>query len=305
METDKFCLKWNDFASNLGSSLQDLRRESNLFDVTLMCGDSSVIQAHKLVLSACSPIFRNIFTSQQQHPLIYLRGVSSAELSAVLSFIYYGEVNVATEDLKSFLAVAEDLKIKGLTEQNQQSDNNRNHSAKIKSKSPEKISTPSTGSSNMSSLKIRDVVSMNSSASHNYEVSQIDDDVIHMNTDYGEESQVQQDYYEEDYVNEDVVNVMENGGNQDEIIDAMIESILIKKNSPVLGTIYECSVCQKQLKKKDKMQAHAEIHLKGFSHVCPTCNKTYKTRPSLKVHISTNHKVKVPVVPPQNVSILG
>ena len=32
--------------------------------------------------------------------------------------MYHGEVNVAQEDLNSFLAVAEDLKVKGLTENN-------------------------------------------------------------------------------------------------------------------------------------------------------------------------------------------
>ena len=58
----------------------------------------------------------------------------------------------------------------------------------------------------------------------------------------------------------------------------------------MLGTMYECSVCLKSLKKKDKMQAHAEIHLKGFSHECRICGRNYKTRPSLKVHFSTVHK---------------
>ena len=35
---------------------------------------------------------------------------------AILEFMYNGEVNVAQEDLNSFLAVAEDLKVKGLTQ---------------------------------------------------------------------------------------------------------------------------------------------------------------------------------------------
>ena len=35
---------------------------------------------------------------------------------AVLNFMYHGEVNVAQEELNSFLAIAEDLKVKGLTQ---------------------------------------------------------------------------------------------------------------------------------------------------------------------------------------------
>ena len=70
----------------------------------------------------------------------------------------------------------------------------------------------------------------------------------------------------------------------------MIESIIVKRMHPIHGVVHECSVCSKVLKKKNKMQQHAEIHLKGFSHRCNYCGKNYKNRPSLKVHISTTHK---------------
>ena len=38
------------------------------------------------------------------------------DLQAILNFMYHGEVSVAQGDLNSFLAVAEDLKVKGLTQ---------------------------------------------------------------------------------------------------------------------------------------------------------------------------------------------
>ena len=52
----------------------------------------------------------------QSHLLIYLRGVRHADLVSVLEFMYSGEVNVSQEDLNSFLAVAEDLRVRGLTQ---------------------------------------------------------------------------------------------------------------------------------------------------------------------------------------------
>jgi hypothetical protein len=42
-------------------------------------------------------------------------------LQSVLNFMYHGEVNVAQDELNSFLAVAEDLRVKGLTQSNQTS----------------------------------------------------------------------------------------------------------------------------------------------------------------------------------------
>jgi len=115
MANEKFCLRWTDFESNISVAFRELREERDFFDVTLVCNEDQ-IQAHKVILSACSPFFRSILKKNPHaHPLIYLKGVELNNLQSVLDFIYRGEANVAQEDVNSFLAVAEDLKIKGLT----------------------------------------------------------------------------------------------------------------------------------------------------------------------------------------------
>jgi len=114
---EQFCLRWNDFEANISRAFQDLREEKDFFDVTLACDDEKQIKVHKVILSACSPFFRSVLRKNpHDHPLLYLKGVKYAELQSVLNFMYYGEVNVAHEDLNGFLSVAEDLKIKGLTQ---------------------------------------------------------------------------------------------------------------------------------------------------------------------------------------------
>eukprot|EP00092_Neocalanus_flemingeri_P008179 GFUD01008819.1.p1 GENE.GFUD01008819.1~~GFUD01008819.1.p1 ORF type:complete len:281 (-),score=55.23 GFUD01008819.1:192-1034(-) len=116
MTTNKFCLHWNDFDTNMTVALRELREEKDFFDVTIACEDSQ-IQAHKVILSACSTFFRNVLhQNPHQHPLLYLKGVKYKELLSILDFMYNGEVNVAQEELKQFLAVAGDLKVKGLTQ---------------------------------------------------------------------------------------------------------------------------------------------------------------------------------------------
>merc|ERR1712096_345822 len=118
MNSEKFCLRWNDFQANISEAFNEIRDEKDFFDVTLSCG-SRQIQAHKLILSACSPFFRSILRQNpHQHPLLYLKGVQFTDLQAVLNFMYHGEVNVAQEELNSFLSVAEDLQVKGLTQSN-------------------------------------------------------------------------------------------------------------------------------------------------------------------------------------------
>jgi len=129
--SEKFRLQWNDFESNISVAFRELREEKDFFDVTLACDDSQ-IQAHKVILSACSPFFRGVLKKNpHQHPLLYLKGVKYKELLSVLNFMYMGEVNVAQEELNSFLAVAEDLRVKGLTQNNADSgDKTKNDSAK-------------------------------------------------------------------------------------------------------------------------------------------------------------------------------
>jgi len=113
-QDEQFCLKWNDFQQCIKSTFQDLRDEDDFMDVTLSC-DGEQIRAHKVILSACSLTFRNLLKKNPtQNPVILLWDMSPRDLSAILDFMYNGEVNVKQEHLNSFLSVAEKLRVRGL-----------------------------------------------------------------------------------------------------------------------------------------------------------------------------------------------
>ena len=113
--SETFCLKWNDFQSTVSQSFSILRKEEDFFDVTLVTDDEIQMSAHKLMLSACSSFFKNILkTNKHAQPLIYLSGVSSANLGFVLDYIYHGEINIYQDQLDTFLDTAQKLKIAGL-----------------------------------------------------------------------------------------------------------------------------------------------------------------------------------------------
>ena len=112
---EKFNLKWNDFQINVTKSFSSLRKEKDFFDVTLVSDDEQHVSAHKVVLSASSEFFKNILRkAQHSSPMIYLSGVSSKDLSAVMDYIYQGEVQLFQEELDNFLETAQKLKIDGL-----------------------------------------------------------------------------------------------------------------------------------------------------------------------------------------------
>ena len=113
--SEKFCLKWNDFQENINTAFVALRKDVEFTDVTLACEDGKRVEAHKVVLAASSPFFHNLLKRNKHvHPLIYMRGLKFEDLLAIVNFFYYGEANIYQENLDTFLAIAEELDLKGL-----------------------------------------------------------------------------------------------------------------------------------------------------------------------------------------------
>ena len=113
--SEKLCLQWNEFQENIKNVFKNLRESNDFTDVTLACEDGQQVEAHKVILAASSPFFQKLLGEiKHPHPLIYLRGVKSDSLLAILDFLYRGEANVFQDNLDSFLAVAEELQLKVL-----------------------------------------------------------------------------------------------------------------------------------------------------------------------------------------------
>merc|ERR1711872_332868 len=75
---------------------------------------------HRLVLCACSSVFREIILkSSTPNPSILLFDVELQELYNLLDFMYKGEVSVSQDRLQKFLDLAEKLEVKGLYQQGQ------------------------------------------------------------------------------------------------------------------------------------------------------------------------------------------
>ncbi|XP_043269706.1 broad-complex core protein-like isoform X2 [Venturia canescens] len=122
VDTQHFCLRWNNYQSSITSAFENLRDDEDFVDVTLAC-DGKSLKAHRVVLSACSPYFRELLKSTPcKHPVIVLQDVAFSDLHALVEFIYHGEVNVHQRSLSSFLKTAEVLRVSGLTQQADQTE---------------------------------------------------------------------------------------------------------------------------------------------------------------------------------------
>ena len=112
MNREIYSLKWEFFGSSLSSSLSNAFTDDEYSDVTLISDDKVAFKAHKYVLSACSPVLKNILLNHpHQHPLIFLRGVKQQHLKSILQFMYFGEIKLHHQQMELFMQVARDLKL--------------------------------------------------------------------------------------------------------------------------------------------------------------------------------------------------
>jgi len=326
--TEKFCLRWNDFEANISGAFRELREDKDFFDITLACDDEQV-EAHKVILSACSPFFRTVLKrNKHQHPLVYLKGVRYTDLLSVLNFMYHGEVNVAQEELNSFLAVAEDLKVKGLTQNGSSSTKSSDQARKP---NPQSVPVRKSYQQPPAPAKPAPPVAYQTSAYHD----QSDDDIqevvpviksepvslpiqpppppptiqtyhpapVTHHTSVPQAADTHALAATEDYVDyEGYDNTMDNSGYDDSIQmtgedankDGTLDSLIEGKMTRILDDnnqyVWQCTVCLKTWSRKSKCSRHVETHIGGTDIQCPYCESTCKNRPSLKCHLYAAHR---------------
>ncbi|XP_018017156.1 uncharacterized protein LOC108673796 isoform X1 [Hyalella azteca] len=127
--SQRLYLRWNNHGSHLTQYINDefyktsTCESSTLTDVTLAFEDGVKIQAHRLILAASSPYFRELFISADEsaqglnaHPCLIFKDVRSLDMKLLLAYMYKGEVELQKKELKGLLSIAKSLKVRGLEE---------------------------------------------------------------------------------------------------------------------------------------------------------------------------------------------
>ena len=115
MHQKKCSLSWHTYSDHLKNMMKELMMNKDYSDVTLVTEDKKQIKANINILSACSPIFKDILKKEKNSSTImYLRGIQHSEMESIIQFIYLGEATFYEERMDEFLAVAKLLEIKEL-----------------------------------------------------------------------------------------------------------------------------------------------------------------------------------------------
>jgi len=265
--SEKLCLKWNDFQDNTNAAFGSLRNDNDFSDVTLACEDDHQIAAHKVILAAASPFFENLLRrNKHPHPLIYMRGVKSEDLVAIIDFLYYGEANVYQESIDAFLALAEELSLKGLTGNGENHEQGEENVYK-----PEPTKIVSTPKSSLAKTKTK--------ARPENEASSVD-----INYKATETTIALQNH---STLSVNITDIKE----LDEKVKAMMaKSQNIIQNGPNSSTkAHICTMCGKEglgQNIKDHIEAK---HLEGVSIPCNLCDMRFRSRLGLRRHIAKHN----------------
>ena len=115
MHQEKYSLKWHTYSDHLKNMMKELMMNEDFSDVTLVTEDKKHIKANINILSACSPVFKDILSKEKNsNQIMYLRGIQFSEMESIMQFIYLGEATFYEERMDEFIAVAKSLEIKGL-----------------------------------------------------------------------------------------------------------------------------------------------------------------------------------------------
>ena len=253
----KMRLTNNNFLKSTNTVFETLRKDIDFTDVTLVCEDGQQVEAHKVILASSSQVLHSILRRNKHvHPLIYMRGVKSEDLVAIVDFLYYGEANIYQENLDKFLNIAEELDLKGLYGKGGEGSLDPEKQSKEASAfKPDLEKKPYTNETNTPSKNNDDqpIGSQMTIAPQNEEFS----------------------------------------GDMKEL-DRMIEAMLARSENMVLrgsqnSRAFVCQVCGKEGPSQN-MKRHVEAnHLTGIVIPCNLCEKTFRSRHGLTQHNSRHH----------------
>ena len=113
---EKYNLTWHTYSDHLRVMMKEMMTSGDFADVTLVCDDKRQVRAHRNVLAASSPVFKDILKIENSS-VIFLKGVEFSEMESILQFIYLGEATFYEERMNHFLEAAKSLEIKELNKE--------------------------------------------------------------------------------------------------------------------------------------------------------------------------------------------
>ena len=288
MEASGYNLYWETFSNHLAEISRELYDQKQFSDVTLVSDDMTQIKAHRVILSACSPVFRSLLMMNPNlQSQLYMKGVKGTELDSIIKFIYFGEVQVPASGIMKFLKAGNELEI-----------------TELKKVMP--VTGKTDQASHYKSVKtesVADTFDLEDHSNENREIAPTDDGepteekVSNMKRHEVSPLKDSEQTEEDDAI---VKRIREDG-----LLECPLQGCLATythKNNVVRhyrsvhqGVRYPCDECGRLYTEIGAAFKIHKIRHAGIWNPCGVCKKNYDMKEFLKIHKMECHKDELPV----------
>ena len=295
-------IMWNSFSDHVMDMMKELMNQHDFADVTLISEDKKTFKAHRNILSAFSPFFKDILqVDASRTPLIFLKGVGGIELQSILHFIYLGNATFSHDRINDLILSANILEIKGLSDFELE---NKDHYNPLESQVIEEENATVVISEDPKELSMKDKPCIIPEE----KVKNTDDDETHARDTFDDTVDnviVGMDFNFSDHVNpktqfptqdqspealngpvEKESDIKETGNNK--IVPGIKNNYKTEGPNSKSGKEVKCKKCDKVLKSKKVLSQHMRVH-KDYS--CHLCDHKALTQQAYDKHMSYKHNL--------------
>ena len=283
MNHEKHSINWHTYSDHLREMLHEMMKSNELTDVTLVCNDKRQFRAHKIVLSACSSVFKGIVNDlPQNNSVIYLKGIQHQEMESILEFMYLGAATFYQERMNEFLNVAKNLEIKEISK------NVEYDCLNVINKKEIPVQEENTDDVE---LQINIDSEKNASSAKSMEI--IDASLLKRSSDGRFNcDQCKRKFTQKNSLTRHIENIHEglkypchHCDHESKSQGSLTVHIQLKHE----GVRYACNQCDHQFTQQANLTTHIKSKHEGVRYACNQCKHQASTKTNLTRHIQTKH----------------
>ena len=303
MQQEKLKLSWNTYSDHLREMMKEMMTSDIYTDVTLVCDDKKQLKAHRNILSACSPVFKDILQidTRSIQPIIYLRGIEHSEMESILQFIYFGEASFYECRLDELLLAAKSLGVRELSDFVRPELHLNIEKSKTQNEDHETTDEIYPEKENFGECQDQQVIKQDMS-----------DDLVQQNFEHELELELEalkdSNEHQAEVSREETIEQFSNETNtikDQSLVQYRVKnlncsecdihfksdiSLRIHIQSVHEGLGYKCNQCDMNFTSKYGLRRHIEVLHQKIKHTCHVCGKQFLDKDNLTLHIENKHE---------------
>ena len=242
----------------------------------MVCDDKRKFKAHKMVLSACSSVFKSIIDDLpiNNDSVIYLKGIHHQDMESILEFMYLGVATFYRERINEFLNVAKNLEVKEISRDVEFDEDVGSEEPRESETSNDMISElPNAAETTTNYTNSKRTISQNVEGMYTC-------------------NQCQNQFTRKDNLNTHIQSKHDGikyACNQCEYQATTQGHLKVHIQSKHDGIKYACNHCEYQASTHSTLKVHIQSKHEGIKYACNKCNQQFKWKHHFNSHVKTKH----------------